>query len=159
MFEKIVGDMRDLKISGAENIAKAAIKAISDIVKRYPSNNKVLYKEILFAKGQLEKIRPAAPCLKNTLKLLFNEVEENRTREQIETNIKAASSHFRNANPQILGIGARKIRKGMVVFTHGHSDMVVAILKTAKKKGMGLDRKSTRLNSSHTDISRMPSSA
>ena len=41
-------------------------------------------------------------------------------------------------------------------------DTVLAGLATVTKKiilGTGVDRKSTRLNSSHTDISRMPSSA
>ena len=35
----------------------------------------------------------------------------------------------------------------------------IIIPDTAKEKPMQGDRKSTRLNSSHTDISRMPSSA
>ncbi len=37
--------------------------------------------------------------------------------------------------------------------------LLLALLVNKQFKGRGLDRKSTRLNSSHTDISRMPSSA
>ena len=39
------------------------------------------------------------------------------------------------------------------------ADLEGAMLERAKLAGANLDRKSTRLNSSHTDISRMPSSA
>ena len=55
----------------------------------------------------------------------------------------------------------------MLNFTAGYSftdDFFAALMFMYKKNGMGMkfnsiDRKSTRLNSSHTDISRMPSSA
>ena len=52
---------------------------------------------------------------------------------------------------------------------HGHGDILVTheLLQLHERDlaglrqpgGEGIDRKSTRLNSSHTDISRMPSSA
>ena len=38
-------------------------------------------------------------------------------------------------------------------------DWVNALIKKYESEPVGKDRKSTRLNSSHTDISRMPSSA
>ena len=38
-------------------------------------------------------------------------------------------------------------------------EVVLKVTITAKAKEKAIDRKSTRLNSSHTDISRMPSSA
>ena len=48
------------------------------------------------------------------------------------------------------------VREGEVVTLLGRNG---AGKTTTMKSIMGLDRKSTRLNSSHTDISRMPSSA
>ena len=41
----------------------------------------------------------------------------------------------------------------------GHSEKGVAYMADGYARIAGRDRKSTRLNSSHTDISRMPSSA
>ena len=41
---------------------------------------------------------------------------------------------------------------------HGKTTLTAAITKVLAMKG-GADRKSTRLNSSHTTVSRMPSSA
>ena len=45
-----------------------------------------------------------------------------------------------------------------IIFITGHGDVPMAV-NALKKGAVDLDRKSTRLNSSHTDISRMPSSA
>ena len=41
----------------------------------------------------------------------------------------------------------------------GADQVAAAIAAEAAHRGQAVDRKSTRLNSSHTDISRMPSSA
>ena len=47
-----------------------------------------------------------------------------------------------------------------VTFVTGNADLDTKFIGIAREAGLdGLDRKSTRLNSSHTDISRMPSSA
>ena len=44
-------------------------------------------------------------------------------------------------------------------FHAGDPGTMRATIALAREKGVAIDRKSTRLNSSHTDISRMPSSA
>ena len=54
-----------------------------------------------------------------------------------------------------------EIVKGAVQAVNKRSDIHVLLVgqEEAVKKELASDRKSTRLNSSHTDISRMPSSA
>ena len=49
---------------------------------------------------------------------------------------------------------------GMGLLSHGKGGLLEKpVLRSAIPAGLIADRKSTRLNSSHTDISRMPSSA
>ena len=48
---------------------------------------------------------------------------------------------------------------GFGVFGIGRNHSLAAQVLRDMMENLGLDRKSTRLNSSHTDISRMPSSA
>ena len=54
------------------------------------------------------------------------------------------------------------VRKGDVVIAlsnSGETEEIVRLLPIFKRMGLSLDRKSTRLNSSHSQQSRMPSSA
>ena len=49
-----------------------------------------------------------------------------------------------------------KVNGGQLVFGNGSDELIIMALRAFTNPA---DRKSTRLNSSHTDISRMPSSA
>ena len=51
------------------------------------------------------------------------------------------------------------INRGGTPFPEGFAEELRIQVKAMEKLSLGKDRKSTRLNSSHTDISRMPSSA
>ena len=63
-----------------------------------------------------------------------------------EANIQMVVEELRDHYPEL----------DYVVVNDGSSDRTAQI---CRERGFNLDRKSTRLNSSHTDISRMPSSA
>ena len=55
-----------------------------------------------------------------------------------------------------------KTLDGLTLAAHIKSEIAAAVKKLAKRPGLGtilVDRKSTRLNSSHEFVSRMPSSA
>ena len=82
------------------------------------------------------------------------------------TTIIRGQDHISNTPRQILIQQALDLP----IQTYAHVPLILAQDRTklSKRKGakalteyrdMGIDRKSTRLNSSHTDISRMPSSA
>lgn len=107
-FNKICKKIKNLEIQGAENIAKTGVKALSlkgASVKR------------------LLNLRPTEPCLRNALKFAKKFGSEN------------ALKHFDDSEEKIIRFGVKKIKKGMVVFTHCHSSTVVDILAGAKKQG------------------------
>lgn len=144
MHEQIIKDIKDLKIQGAENVAKAGVSAISQLLQENISeNNLILYSKLLKCKSSLENARPTEPCLRNTLTLLFYDVNENNFNTQIKKNIVLAEEHFTKTHQVITEIGVKKIKDGMVVFTHCHSSAVLDILKQAKKNGIKFSVKNT----------------
>ena len=142
MFEKIIKDIKNLKIQGAENVAKSSIIVISEILDSNASS-KELYVKLLSVKKSLIECRPTEPCLRNTLTLIFYKVNEYNFKEQIRKNIELARNHFELSNNAISQIGSKKIKDGMVVFTHCHSSAVMNVMKTAKKDGIKFSVKNT----------------
>lgn len=134
MFDEIVKDIKDLKIQGAENVAKAGVSAISELLETFVSDEKNIYSELITARQKLEAARPTEPCLRNALTLLFLNVNENNIKEQMKKNIEKANEHFNTTNSLIAEYGSRKIKEGAAVFTHCHSSAVINILKEAKQK-------------------------
>ena len=113
-FNKILEDIKSIKIQGAENIAKAGIKAF------LLSPTKQSSKKIL-------KTRPTEPLMQNAIKLLLKSKYPNRTAKKFLTNLKKA--HETTAKK-----GASLIKNNMNIYTHCHSSTVIDILKYAKKK-------------------------
>ena len=143
MFEETLKNIKDLKIQGAENVAKAAVNAISEIIETSIFDQKKIYQDIIIARQKLEKARATEPCLRNAMTLLFTDVNENNVKEQMRKNIEKANDHFKTANSLIAEFGSRKIKEGMVVFTHCHSSAVMDILKEAKLKKINFSVKNT----------------
>lgn len=114
-FEKICNDIKNLKIQGAEQIARAALKAL--LLKHDPNSVK-----------KLMNLRPTEPCLQNCLRyaLSFQDV-----REGVEETLRIMD----NARKKIAKFGAAKIENNSIVFLHCHSSTVISILEEAKKQG------------------------
>ena len=94
------------------------------------------------AKHEIFTTRPTEPAMRNAINYIMNDVDTssvNSIKSQMNRNTKAAHSHIRNSSRKIAEIGAKKITKGSIVFTHCHSSTVVNILKTAKKKGKNFE--------------------
>ncbi|PLW80683.1 hypothetical protein C0585_01185 [Candidatus Woesearchaeota archaeon] len=135
MFKKIVEDIKALKIQGAENIAKASIKAVNDIfLKNKDSTDVELLMQLKLAKQTLISTRPTEPALRNSLNFLFSDINENNLKINLKRNIEKATSHFLNSDREIAKIGANKIKNGMKIYTHCHSNTVISIFKEAIKQ-------------------------
>ena len=112
-FEKILQDIRDVKIQGATDVAKAGIKAF------LISPDKNSAKKILAA-------RPTEPLLQNALKFLLKS-------RNLKSDSKFFLDYIKKSQKVIAKKGAVKIRQDANIFTHCHSSTVIEILKQAKK--------------------------
>jgi ribose 1,5-bisphosphate isomerase len=110
-FNKIIKDIKSLKIQGAENVARAGVKAL----------------KLKHDKNSINKIiatRPTEPCLRNAINFVLRDIKKNAN---------LALKHFDDAQSKIAIIGSRKIRNNDIIFTHCHSATVMGILKEAAK--------------------------
>jgi len=107
-FEKICRDIRQIKIQGATNIAKAALYAYS----LFPTKQTI---------KKLESLRPTEPMLINTLKFA-----EKLPASKI-------LQHFSNAQSKINILVNKIIKKNSIIFTHCHSTNVSKALIYANK--------------------------
>lgn len=110
-FNKIIKDIKSLKIQGAENVARAGIRALKTRHDK-DSINKII------------SSRPTEPCLRNAINFVLRDVKKNAD---------IALKHFDDAQKKIATIGSRKIRNNNIIFTHCHSETVIGILKEAAK--------------------------
>lgn len=109
-FRKVVQGIKDVKIQGARNIAKAALKAYSLV-------------PTIKSKKILLNSRSTEPMMQNVLSMA-----ERMPYEKI-------LKHFDEAQDKINKNAFNLIRNNSIVFTHCHSTNVVNSLIYAKKKG------------------------
>ena len=109
-FNKIIKDIKEVKIQGARNIAKKALYAYSLI----PTKR---------SKKILMSARPTEPMLENVL----NKMQNQKYQEIMK--------HFDYAQDNINKSIVKLIKNGDTVFTHCHSTNVINALKYAKRKG------------------------
>ncbi|OGJ13052.1 hypothetical protein A3K82_03350 [Candidatus Pacearchaeota archaeon RBG_19FT_COMBO_34_9] len=110
IFNKITRDIKQIKIQGARNIARAALYAYSLIQKK--SSIK-----------KLKSLRPTEPMLEKVLALV-----ETKPYKQI-------LAHFNDAQNSINKHVFKLIKDKDVIFTHCHSTNVSNALIYTKKKG------------------------
>lgn len=113
-FEKIVKDIKEVKIQGASAVAKAAVKAL--LIR----HDKAAVKKLISA-------RPTEPCLRNAIKFVFS---KPTIKEGVKSALKVLDS-----GKKIAKIGASLIDDRMIIFTHCHSSTVISILLEAKRQG------------------------
>src|SRR3989344_7573468 len=112
-FNKILKDIKEIKIQGARNIAKMAYYAYNLI----PTKN---------SKNKLINSRPTEPMMHNIL-----DMAENKKYSKQEI-----LNHFDEAQEKINENVLKIIGKNKIIFTHCHSTNVVNALIFAKKKGI-----------------------
>lgn len=109
-FKEISKGIKEIKIQGATNIAKAALRAYTLI----PTSK---------SKKKLLKLRPTEPMLMNVLEKVDKESPEK------------ILNHFDIAQEKINKKVFKLIKNGDVIFTHCHSTNVTKALIYSKKKG------------------------
>ena len=144
--EKITKNIKSLKIQGARNIAKAAIKALLFQVKNSKAKTvRALYSELLTVSNQLANARPTEPMTRNLIRdacnFAFFEIRSQNVNSVPELK-KKFLKHIGQVLPQmernaenLWRCGSKLIQNGHVVMTHCHSSTVTGILKMAKRSG------------------------
>jgi len=135
-FTEIVREIKEIKIQGAVNVAKASAKAVEAVLKEYKFRDKdILFKSLNKAREILLKTRPTEPCMRNTLNYLFVNVDKKNLVESLTKKITEVKNHFDQAAQKIAKIGSKKVINKSIIFTHCHSSAVMDVLKEAKKLG------------------------
>jgi len=113
-FDKILEDIKTIKIQGAENVCKKGIEAF------LLNPSKQAAKKII-------SVRPTEPLLQNAIKLILKSKTQKKTANKFLKELK-------KSHDTISKKGARLIKNDMNIYTHCHSSTVMDILKYAKKK-------------------------
>ncbi len=113
-FKKICKDIKSIKIQGATNVAKAALRAYY----LYPNQ---ITKRILI------NLRPTEPMLTHVL-----ELADKKPKEEIV-------SHFQESQNKINSNVNKLIKNNSVIFTHCHSTNVVKSLIYTKQQGKDIE--------------------
>ncbi|VVB98106.1 Ribose 1,5-bisphosphate isomerase [uncultured archaeon] len=144
--ERIVREIKSLKIQGARNVARSAIEAlIIQIQKSKAKTKPELYSELLEVGDALAGSRPTEPMMRNAISdaVRFT-LMQIKTHPALDVNVlkraivKEAVSYFdeMEANQKrICDYGSKLVPDGGVVLTHCHSSTVTGIMKRAKDVG------------------------
>src|SRR3989338_1345726 len=137
-LQKVVKDIKTLKIQGATNIALAGSKALNLVAQNSQQKTKKDFlKEINNAQFLLVNARVTEPKIKNSLKYILLKLRSRTVpelKEQIKQKSEYVLKHLTESKDYIGHIGSLKIKNNMIIFTHCHSSTVIKILKYAKTK-------------------------
>ncbi len=121
---KIIKDIKSLKIQGATNVAKAALKVLHSeyVLNKDPAHiNEILNK--------LHRTRSTEPMMRNTLKYYLHLIKKNG--ETPAQAFKKISNYFEYSKRKIAYFGSQLIKDGKTYFTHCHSSDVMVVFKKA----------------------------
>ncbi len=151
LLAKTVKDIKSLKIQGASNVRKAAVKALRGSIENSKAKNEgELKKELNKNSALLASTRCTEPELRTAIRIVLTAAHKSAGRPDDMKNpllkigeMKAAliktidnyENERQKALEDIAAYGADKLPENAIVFTHCHSDTVESILKKAWKNG------------------------
>jgi ribose 1,5-bisphosphate isomerase len=139
--EKILRDIRTVKIQGAESVAINAVKALEFRgLKCSSSSSAAFFSEMKKTRSSLFASRPTEPLMRNAIDHVLKLLESSDSniihlKKRLRIACSETLDHFDSARQIIAEIGSKKIENGMIVFTHCHSSTVMEVLKKAKSQG------------------------
>jgi translation initiation factor eIF-2B subunit delta len=114
-FNKIISDIKSIKIQGANNIARGGVQAF------------LIFPDKKHAK-KIISARPTEPLLQNFIQILLKSSNPKKT-------AKYLLNYMDKSQKKINSIGLNLIKNEMNIFSHCHSSSVLDMIKYAKKKG------------------------
>ncbi|MHA1303592.1 MAG: translation initiation factor eIF-2B [Candidatus Heimdallarchaeaceae archaeon] len=144
-FQKVVEDIRDLKIQGATNIAIEGVKAFSLLAQRIESASlDDLFEKLEKARVTLATARATEPALRNGLRYIIYKLKNNAsTITEVKELAKELSKQYVNllkeSKKKVIAYGAHRIKDGSVIMTHCHSSLSTGIILEAQKQGKEIE--------------------
>jgi ribose 1,5-bisphosphate isomerase len=141
---QIADDIREMRIRGAGELARSAVKALMIISERSSAKNaKEFLSDLQAGARTLLETRPTAVSLPNGIRYFMHRVRQaslqtNDVEELRRASAKAGEAFIENSNTAIerIGeIGARRIKDGDVLLTHCNSSAAISVIKTAWQTG------------------------
>ncbi len=134
----VVNDIKNLKIQGASEIAKAAVIDLNSCGNRLKSKTRDDFIEELEVRAEkLKGARPTEPALQNCVNSAMSKMKRSKSTEML----KLKKELFMHCKEEVLRIktymkkieefGVSVIPENSIVLTHCHSHNVVNILKKA----------------------------
>ncbi len=134
--------IRRLEVQGARNVAVAAIKAIQTLAEQTKAKNKTaLLNELKEAQTALFASRETEPLMRNAIRWVITQAEDSSTEKVdvlsgiVVSNVGLFLQNLEASRELTAEIGARRIRDGMLIFTHCHSSTVTRLIAKAKADG------------------------
>ena len=134
--------IKRLEVQGARNVAIAALKAIQTLAEQTKAKNKTAFlNELKEAQAVFFTSRETEPLMRNAIRWIITQTEDSSTekvdvlREMVASNVSLFLQNLEASRELTAEIGARRIRDGMLIFTHCHSSTVTRMIAKAKADG------------------------
>ena len=134
--------IRRLEVQGARNVAIAALKAIQTLAEQTKAKNKTAFlNELKEAQTVFFASRETEPLMRNAIRWIITQTEDSSTEkvdvlsEMVASNVSLFLQNLEASRELTAEIGARRIRDGMLIFTHCHSSTVTRMIAKAKADG------------------------
>jgi translation initiation factor 2B subunit (eIF-2B alpha/beta/delta family) len=113
-IDRILADIKSIRVQGAENVARAGIKAF--LLDPTKANAK-----------RIVSVRATEPLLQNAIKVLLKSKNKRAS-------AKAFLEELSNSHDTISKFGSTLVKGNINIYTHCHSSTVIDILRMAKSK-------------------------
>jgi len=134
--------IQKLQVQGARNVALAAIKSLQALAAQTKAQSKATFlKELKEAQELLFASRETEPLMRNAVRWVVNQTVECNSEkvsalsEIVDSNVRLFIQTLEASREQTAEIGAKRIRDGMLIFTHCHSSTVTRLIAKAKADG------------------------
>jgi ribose 1,5-bisphosphate isomerase len=134
--------IRRLEVQGARNVAIAAIKALQTLAEQTKAKNKTAFlNELKEAQAVFFASRETEPLMRNAIRWIITQTEDSNTEkvdvlsEMVVSNVSLFLQNLEASRELTAELGARRIRDGMLIFTHCHSSTVTRMIAKAKADG------------------------
>jgi len=134
--------IKKLEVQGARNVAIAAIKALQALAEQTKTKNKAAFlSELKQAQTILFASRETEPLMRNAVHWIITQAQDSSTEKvdvlnsMVSSNVSLFLQNLEASREHTAEIGAKRIRDGMLVFTHCHSSTVTRMIAKAKADG------------------------